>query len=1772
MKKVLTLFAAVLLTSWASIFAQDADTESLVGQTYTGQTTEVPDGTTWLNANTSPGVYSSLKGTYTIDLSSVYYMISNYANFTEGKVLVVNEDNTIVYEAKMTLTPQGGRYFNQMGVIIPEEDAITTPGTYRFIYPTSSGWDVTNDAYFNPRSSTPIYNLVAGPYIVGEIGSPVDAQVTVEPQGDFDADNAPQYVSVTVDNASIFNCEDIDAVITVKDNNGNAIQMEPGQKQGNTLKWEFPYDTTTGKAAILSKGTYTITVNYNALTAYTQDLHPLEFPTANTYTFNIEGGVTKIVPECTITPTPGHYDSWTAKSLLIDLNNCKPVGYTATELKNLQLVILDPDMESTTYTAGRVQGTQTGYRFGYQVTSLPKEGTYKCIWKVEGINAAPTDGSDNVELLNYEFEYTIGNPPVDATYTVEPAENASMTTDELTEVKITITNATSVEVAADAPSLLSIINDETQETTQLGAPTVVGNTLTWAMPASWAPAAGSYSIAIFLAEGVSGTTADGAKIQFPDNIEYTVTLTEPIRRDPVDPNPTFTPAAGEYTKWTATTITCTWDKTYKLNKDGRDMYIGRTIKIQKPDGSVQEIVLTKATESGVGKINYLLTNINVSADMFTEPGIYTVTFPIQGLIGYEVDDPTHLIEFDRDAIVEYTIVEPKVDAAYTITPTADTVYAPTDVVTDIVLTITNAKSVSIVEGSNPLSVIDTIDNTTVEMSEPVVSGNTITWKFPEGWDNPAGTYTVTIEPTLLSAVGLNGETVIFPEQISTNFVIEAPVVTPQFTVSPEPGEYHTWVNETGIFVSLTDYYVESEELSKAVKLTITGPDNESREYLPIAEQSGSNVFSYAVTDEFINKIGVYNCVLDLDGIVARNIETSKKVKLQNISFAYEMYGKPIDAELTLTPAAGSIYSTNDEIPAVVLTVANAVNLSINEGANPISVIETIENASVEMAAPVIEGNTITWQYADGWTKGAGTYTVTINPNDLAGIGADKAEIIFPFEISTNFAIAADATPQFSVYPEPGEYHTWDNAAGIRINLNDYMIATEELAKNVKLIITAPDNEVKEYLPNADSTGTNFLTYDVTDEFINKIGIYNCVVALDGVDGLDTQIYAPVYLQNISFAYEMYGKPIDAVFEFTPATDAIIAPTDVVPGIVLTVSNALSLNIQEGVNLIQVIETEGSGYVEMSAPVVDGNTITWQFPAGWDNPAGTYSVTVLTTFLSGIGADKAEVIFPMSTSSSFVIEAPVVTPTFSVNPEPGEYHTWDNELGVQVSLTDCLIAGQEEANSIKLNITAPNGDTKQYTVARTSGLSTLSFDVTDEFINQLGEYTFIVELDGVKAFNIDTNKKVKLTNISFAYTMYAKPIDAVLNLTPAKNTVYAPADAVGDIVLTVDNALTLSIAEGENPITVVESGENVAVAMSAPAIEGNKVTWKYPKDWNSPAGQYNVTIDLSKFVGTGADDAEVIFPADITTNFTIEAAVVTPEYEASPVPGDYTYWYNDMPVTISITGYELNSLDDAKGVQLVVTNPNGDSKTFLPDAELTGKSILVYYVTEADMAKLGGYTFTVKLAGKSGIDIATGKKVKFEDLYLFYTMTPLEVELNCNATPSSGSAFGVWTDSEIVIDWSAMGFTLEPDAVEELKEKEAVINRDGLPIARIALSDMASAQDANPFEAAVGAVISTTGMTLNVDPATFKEDGDYEVIIPTAHLIGNFAEESVKVEFINDLKLDYKIDISLGVDTIYMTGEGEALYHINGYRVNRATEKGIYIKIDANGKASRIYVK
>lgn len=653
MKKIFTLVLGLVVASSSALFADETASESLVGQTYTGLTSELPGDATFTYPGTAPGVYSELTGKYVVNLGQHYYQISSYLGWTDAKAYVINQDNVIVYEASWFFTPGGGRNLTEFGIDIPEDAKITTPGTYRIIYPTGQGWDTPNDAYITPRQSEKINNFVAGPYVVGELGESVSADFTVEPQGEYTTDNSPEFVTLTVNNAAIFNCEDIDAVITVKDSKGTELVMEPGVKDGNTIKWEFPVDAATNRAAVLDKGEYTITVNFAKIVAYTESLNPLQFPETADYIFTMEGGVERVVPQCTINPAAGQYDTWTASGITVKFNDYKLAN--AADARTVVMTIVEPDFVSVDCKAiTRSSQLQLGFQ-----PAMTKEGRYKCIVKLEGLAGVEiSDATHEVELQNIEFEYYIGIPTVDASYSVSPAENASLETGEFTEVVLTITNAATLEVAEDfAGSMLSLIEESTQTVTELGVPAVDGKKLTWNVGSELA--AGNYTVAINLSEGVSGTTADGYKLSFPDNIEYVVTLTEPVKRELVDPNPKYSPAAGKINKWTATKITCTWDETYKLDKDGRDMFVGRPLVIEYPDGTTKELVPVKASDSGVNRINYLFYEITVNPEDFSAPGKYKVTFPTKGIPAYKVANKEELVEFDRDCVVEYEIPYPE---------------------------------------------------------------------------------------------------------------------------------------------------------------------------------------------------------------------------------------------------------------------------------------------------------------------------------------------------------------------------------------------------------------------------------------------------------------------------------------------------------------------------------------------------------------------------------------------------------------------------------------------------------------------------------------------------------------------------------------------------------------------------------------------------------------------------------------------------------------------------------------------------------------------------------------------------------------------------------------------------------------------------------------------------------------------------------------------------------------------------------------------------------
>lgn len=384
---------------------------AVMAETYDYPTTPMPEAAVWTPVTAAPGVYSSLVGPYECNVSGIYYQIGNtmqllnYSNAING--YVVNEKNEIVYSGIVKPNAIGMRNMNQFHMTIAEEDAITEPGTYYFIWPTGIDKETANQALLaSDGSSVDIYNLKSGPYIVGEIGEPVAADVNVTPAGVFEQpEEGVSKVTLTVTNAWMLNISDIETSIKVTGPDG-ALTMENAVKNGNTISWEFPVAEDGINTAMLPGGEYTITIGYSNISGYTEALNPLTFPADSTeYTFTIEGEDAGIIPDVTLFPAALEYEEWTSKTIGITLRGYRFAGTGSELAANVPvMVIVDPDGETYTPT-GLPRGLNA---IGYPVEDIDfsKSGEYNCYWKIGGYKGLNTNTQEEVVFKDMVITYT----------------------------------------------------------------------------------------------------------------------------------------------------------------------------------------------------------------------------------------------------------------------------------------------------------------------------------------------------------------------------------------------------------------------------------------------------------------------------------------------------------------------------------------------------------------------------------------------------------------------------------------------------------------------------------------------------------------------------------------------------------------------------------------------------------------------------------------------------------------------------------------------------------------------------------------------------------------------------------------------------------------------------------------------------------------------------------------------------------------------------------------------------------------------------------------------------------------------------------------------------------------------------------------------------------------------------------------------------------------------------------------------------------------------
>lgn len=630
MRKLYLTLATMLLGASGTIMAE----------TYGDPTTPVPDGASWTNAGTSPGVYSELKGNYELNLTGVYASIGMTNQLLIDKIgWVVNDQDEIVYTGTCTPVAMGMRNMNHFSLAIPEANKITEPGTYWLIFPTGTSKSTANQARdLTTGQWNEIYNLKAGPYIIGEIGDAVDADITVSPQGEYQVTADNNAVVITVANADIFNIGFIDEIISVKGPGGAEITMEPGTKSDNTLRWEFPYDGSSGQTALLAKGDYTVTVDFSTFSAYTSDLNPLSFPAEpQTYSFTVGGGDIHVTPAFTLNPDPANpIETWTAGGIIVNLTDyqCQTIPARGT----LELNVITPDKRTLTLTNSRTSKIQLG--FTTSADDFQAQGIYKFYLKFNNLKGVSRTNADlEVVFDDISFEYRVGTvlpDPVNAIYTLSPEGELDTAPEAVT---FTVSNAETLALIPDGNPIS--VTDEAGNPVAMQTGVIDGNTITWGFPSSPALPEGNYTITLDFT-AISGTAADDAELLFPESPE---TLTFEYFLPRVVPTATLTPDPDTTTEWTKSFIAF----------DFTDY-----VFVTAPKAGTIELVIETPDNRTITAKNNSRTNprqmqVPLSAADFQYPGTYRGTLKLAGQEGVSKTDATRLVIFE-DLTFEYHLI------------------------------------------------------------------------------------------------------------------------------------------------------------------------------------------------------------------------------------------------------------------------------------------------------------------------------------------------------------------------------------------------------------------------------------------------------------------------------------------------------------------------------------------------------------------------------------------------------------------------------------------------------------------------------------------------------------------------------------------------------------------------------------------------------------------------------------------------------------------------------------------------------------------------------------------------------------------------------------------------------------------------------------------------------------------------------------------------------------------------------------------------------------
>jgi CSLREA domain-containing protein len=706
--------------------------------------------------------------------------------------------------------------------------------------------------------------------------------------------------------------------------------------------------------------------------------------------------------------------------------------------------------------------------------------------------------------------------------------------------------------------------------------------------------------------------------------------------------------------------------------------------------------------------------------------------------------------------------------------------------------------------------------------------------------------------------------------------------------------------------------------------------------------------------------------------------------------------------VTVTPvndapaAAGDAVTTVEDTPVTVTVLGNDSDVdgdplaveSVTQGAH--GVVTTDGTTVTYTPEPDWSGTEMfSYTVSDGVLTDTGTVTVTVDPasdtpiaNDDAGTTPEDVELTLA--VLTN-DVDADGDP----------------------------LTVESVTQGAHGVVTT-DGTTVTYTPDADWTGSDTVTYTVTDGVLTDIGTVTVTVTpvndppAAGDDAASTAEDTAVGVDVLSNDSDVDGDPltVDAVTQGangTVATDG--ATVTYTPDPDWSGTDSFAYTVTDGVlsdtatvtvavgpvNDPPVAGDDAASAAEDTAVVVDvlandsdvdGDSLSVQsVTQGSHGLVATDGVTVTyTPDPDWHGTDTFSYTVSDGSLTDTALVAVTVTP---VNDPPAAV---DDAVTTaeDTPVTETVLANDTDVDGDPLTVDAV---TQGAHGSVTTDGSTLTYTPGPDFVGA-DSFTYTVT-DGL---------------------VVSGPVTVTVTVDPAADAPIANDDA-GTTPEEVALALAVLVNDVDvdgDPLTVdaVTQGANGTVT-----TDGTTVTYTPDPDWHGiDTFSYTVTDGTATDIGT-------------------VTVTVTPVNDPPAVVDDAITTVEDTPVAVTVLGNDADVDGDPLTVTAVTQGSHGSvatdgvTVTYTPDPDWTGSDTVTYTVTDGALTAAATVTVTVTPVNDSPAAVDDAGIVP-EDAVLWLTVLGNDTDID--GDPLSVDAITQGSHGSVTTDGTAVAYTPDPD--------------------------------------------------------------------------------------------------------------------------------------------------